>query len=281
MNKILLHYLSERPALYAPSTSKFWDDEHISKGMLEAHLDPDWEAATRKLDFVQRSVNWIANVSNPLKRTQLLDLGCGPGIYAELFAEAGFRVTGIDLSPRSINYARESAVQKNTNIFYQCQNYLTLNYCEEFDVITLIYCDFGVLSKEERKILLSKIYRALKPNGLLLLDAFTAKEYEKKAETKSWSYDSSGYWSENPYACLYSFYRYDDYSTFVDQYIIVEKDTVNRYIIWNHAFSIAEMQTDLNDTGFQRTAFYENVAGDDYTDSSTTLCASAHKIHLS
>ena len=31
-----------KPELYAPSTGKFWDDEHISKGMLEAHLNPNW-----------------------------------------------------------------------------------------------------------------------------------------------------------------------------------------------------------------------------------------------
>jgi hypothetical protein len=38
-NKQLLQYLSKKPTLYAPSSSKFWDDEYISKGMLEAHFD--------------------------------------------------------------------------------------------------------------------------------------------------------------------------------------------------------------------------------------------------
>ena len=33
---------SIKPELYAPSTDKFWDDEHISKGMLEAHLNPNF-----------------------------------------------------------------------------------------------------------------------------------------------------------------------------------------------------------------------------------------------
>jgi hypothetical protein len=36
-----------KPELYAPSTSNFWNDEHISKGMLEAHLNPSWDAASR------------------------------------------------------------------------------------------------------------------------------------------------------------------------------------------------------------------------------------------
>ncbi len=48
-----------KPKLYAPSTKKFWDDEHISKGMLEAHLNPNWDVATRKPEFLDKSVNWI------------------------------------------------------------------------------------------------------------------------------------------------------------------------------------------------------------------------------
>ena len=29
-----------KPELYAPSSSAFWDDPHISEGMLSAHLEP-------------------------------------------------------------------------------------------------------------------------------------------------------------------------------------------------------------------------------------------------
>lgn len=57
-----------KPRLYTPSLNKFWDDEDISKGMLEAHLDPNWDAATRKPKWLDKF---------------LLDLGCGPGLYAE------------------------------------------------------------------------------------------------------------------------------------------------------------------------------------------------------
>lgn len=96
MNHELFQYM-KRPELYAKSTAKFWDDEHISKGMLEAHLNPDWEAATRKLDFVNASVDWITKVAPVSQYTKLLDLGCGPGIYAEKFYQKGYEVTGVDL----------------------------------------------------------------------------------------------------------------------------------------------------------------------------------------
>jgi SAM-dependent methyltransferase len=276
-NQTLLNYLSKRPAVYAPSTAKFWDDEHISGKMLEAHLDPEWDAATRILTFVRRSVDWIAEICNPKKRPKLLDLGCGPGIYAELFTDVGFEVTGIDLSPGSVRYAKESAAKKGKNISYHCQNYLTLDYEQEFDVITLIYCDFGVLSGEDRKLLLGKIYRALKPGGLFIVDGYTDREYEGKAETQSFSYQDSGFWCGSPYACLQSFFRYDDCHTFADQYIIIGEDKIECYNIWNHAFSDEEIRANFGSAGLKDIAFYGNAAGDVYEESSKTFCVVAQK----
>ena len=42
-----LKAMMTKPALYEKGTVELWTDDHISKGLLEAHLDPDWDAATR------------------------------------------------------------------------------------------------------------------------------------------------------------------------------------------------------------------------------------------
>lgn len=39
--------VAKRPELYEKGNIKLWEDTHISKGMLEAHLSPDDDAATR------------------------------------------------------------------------------------------------------------------------------------------------------------------------------------------------------------------------------------------
>ena len=85
--------------------------------MLKAHLNENQESATRKLDFVKKSVAWINTVLPNHHYNNLLDLGCGPGIYAELFYQYGYQVTGIDLSKRSISYAQASAKQKDLILF--------------------------------------------------------------------------------------------------------------------------------------------------------------------
>ena len=64
MIRQLSGYLT-KPQLYAPSTGEFWNDPHISKGMLEAHLNPQEEAATRRHEFLDRSVQWISKIAPP------------------------------------------------------------------------------------------------------------------------------------------------------------------------------------------------------------------------
>lgn len=107
---------SKKPELYAKSTSKFWDDEHISKSMLEAHLEPNIDAASRNHKFIDQSVEWINRIVPAQEYKSVLDLGCGPGLYTERLYNKGYSVTGVDLSKRSIEYAKKQAKGKYQNI---------------------------------------------------------------------------------------------------------------------------------------------------------------------
>jgi len=261
-----------RPPLYSQSTNEFWDDEHISKGMLEAHLNPNWDAASRKPEFLDKSVNWISQIAPPSQYKALLDLGCGPGLYAERFNSAGYAVTGVDFSKRSIAYAKEQASLNKSNIDYHYQNYLTIDYQEQFDVITLIYCDYAALSITDRLILLKKVYQALKPNGKFIFDVFTP--LMRKDESRSWYYrETGGFFSERPHLCLESVYQYDDAdSTELRQFIVITWDTVDCYNIWDHFFTKEVLQSEVHDIGFSKIEFYGDVAGTGFSDTGETIC---------
>lgn len=44
---INLVHLQERPDPFSPGEPLFWDDDHISKSLLEAHLNPNMDLASR------------------------------------------------------------------------------------------------------------------------------------------------------------------------------------------------------------------------------------------
>ncbi len=53
MNTKIINYIKQQPPIYFKSSKAFWDDEHISKSMLKAHLNTDTDGASRKLDTIQ------------------------------------------------------------------------------------------------------------------------------------------------------------------------------------------------------------------------------------
>lgn len=277
MLKELFTYL-EKPELYTESTCEFWNDEHISKGMLEAHLHPTWEAASRCHDFIDKSVEWIAELTPPSTYPNLLDLGCGPGLYCERFFKKGFKVIGIDFSQRSITYAREQASQRDTDINYVYKNYLEINDKNEFDLVTLIYCDFAVLSDVNRAVLLKKIHDALKPGGKFIFDVFSEKEFEDKKETHTWYIrEESGFWNPDKHLCLESHYIYDE-NVRLDQYVIIDKDGQPSIVRnWFKGFTKESIISEVKKTGFKKYDIFSDVTGKPYFDKSKTLCIVAEK----
>ena len=91
--------------------------------MLKAHLDPNFDGASRKLKFIEKSVAWIAEIIPATDYSLLLDIWCGPGIYAEKFAYLSYQVTGADFSRRSNKYAEHPAHCKKINISYLYQHF--------------------------------------------------------------------------------------------------------------------------------------------------------------
>ena len=103
----ILQY-SVKPPLFEPGESRFWDDPYISKSMLEAHLNPEHDAASRRPEIIEKEISTLLS-SGVLKPGQhVLDLGCGPGNSTELLATAFPRATivGIDSSDQMLAVAK-------------------------------------------------------------------------------------------------------------------------------------------------------------------------------
>ncbi len=78
INKLL--EFAKKPGVFEQSSTKFWDDEHISSEMLKCHLHPTTDAASRNHNFIDKSVDWIRVIAPPQTSKKVLDLGCGPGL---------------------------------------------------------------------------------------------------------------------------------------------------------------------------------------------------------
>jgi ubiquinone/menaquinone biosynthesis C-methylase UbiE len=259
MNIDLIKKLSGKPQLYEKGSSMMWTDPHISKQLLELHLNPEHDVASRGKEKIEKITDWILKKA-PNQKMKILDLGCGPGLYSDLLAQKGHSVVGVDFSENSIQYAKRQAKKKQLDIEYLNKNYLELEFDNQFDLVILIYLDFCVLLPEERDKVLEIIYRALKKDGLFICDVVNGKNIDKKTIPQSWEVQKGGFWMDTPYLALSNGYHYPEAKVLANHHIVIgESETVDTYIFWTHYYDRDDLVPILKSKGFAEIVNHENV----------------------
>ncbi|WP_052671107.1 class I SAM-dependent methyltransferase [Draconibacterium sediminis] len=250
---------SQQPEIYNPGNAFMWTDPHISRQLLEIHLHPDIDLASRKKATIEKTIHWIFEQVED-KKLKILDLGCGPGLYTQQIAQKGHKVSGVDISKNSIDYAIEQAKSRNLDIEYINKNYLDLELPEnDFDLVLMIYTDLGVLLPDDRNKLLGKIEKALKPGGTLIFDVLNDRELDKKVSPKNWEVAEQGFWRDKPYITLSESFFYEKEKVILNQHVVAEDEKTSVYRFWTHYFSHEDLIRLLKPFDFTGIEFNENV----------------------
>ncbi|MBW2206122.1 MAG: class I SAM-dependent methyltransferase [Deltaproteobacteria bacterium] len=258
-----LEEINSRPAPFQFYTAdELWTDEHTSMEMLEYHLNESVDLSSRNKDFIDRSADWIVSHFRVDENTRIADFGCGPGLYTTLFAEKNADVTGIDFSERSIRYAKEVADQKGLDINYFQQNYLEFETENKFDLITMIFCDFCALSPSQRKTLLGKFHKFLKPGGSVLLDVHSLNTFDNREEVATYELNQlDNFWSPENYYGFLNVFKYDKEKITLEKYTIIEESRTRVVYNWLQYFSQDSLREEFEENGFKAEGFYSDVAG--------------------
>ena len=178
---------------------------------------------------------------------------------------------GVDLSRRSIQYARDHV--RGMDIRYQLCNYCQLNLQEIFDLITLIYCDFGVLCPADRQETLKRAYAHLRPGGRMLLDVFSSAHEAAFQPYQQWqNCPQGGFWGAEPYIVMEEGRKYPDH-VIGQQITVITPNCVTPYYLWNTCFTPETLAEEAKNAGLRMIKVYGNVAGAPFTQSSDTLAA--------
>ncbi len=256
--------LQDKPEPFSPGEPRFWTDPHIARQMLAAHLDPQTDAASRRPETIQQIVTWISQTLGLKAGDHLLDLGCGPGLYASAFAMQGLKVTGIDFSSNSIHYALEMAHQLGLQIEYRCQDYLQLQDEDRYQAALLIYGDFCPLSPQQRARLLANVQRALKPGGWFVLDVTTPHLRQRLGLKNGWYAAQSGFWKPGPHLVLEEGFAYDN-DLYLDQYIVIEENgKISVYRNWFQDYTPDTIRAELEANGFTVESLWGDLTGAPY-----------------
>lgn len=278
-----LESIARKPPPFHDADASFWDDPYVSNHVLNAHLDPLDDEASRRPEIIDASVEWMAaqiRQCAPLDRPlRIIDLGCGPGLYAQRFAAQGFQVTGVDLSAKSIAYARKAARRDGLSIEYRVADYLNEPLEGPYDAALLIYGGLSELDPAQCEKLLRRTHAILRDGGMFIADVVTPRYAQRVGETDGWYVTGSdGFWERGYHLVLEQSFHYPEESAHLQRFIVILPDgTVKTMPLWRRYFSPTTLNALFSRFGFEAKGWYGDLAGKQFEPTSEWLGSVATK----
>ncbi len=264
MNLLDIVNRNPAPRPWAEGEKIPWDEPAFSTRMLREHLSQDHDAASRRNAKIDQQVAWIHQHVAGGRPTRVLDMGCGPGLYASRLARLGHACVGIDFSPASIAYARECAMADRLACEYRQADLRHADFGAGFGLAMLIFGELNVFRREDAKKILTKARAALAPGGVLLLEPHTYEAVKKEGQaTPEWYARSGGLFSDEPYLALEEHFWDGPTHIATTRIYVIDAATaeVTRYAMSMQAYHPSDYEALLRECGFGATTFYPSLIG--------------------
>lgn len=261
----LSHRGAPRP--WAEGDNIPWNEPGFSERMLKEHLSQEHDAASRRYPVIDQHIHFIHTSLLGERPARVLDLACGPGLYAVRLADLGHSVHGIDFSPASIAYARELAAGRACEFELNDLRKADFNdpRGEGYDLAMFLYGEFNVFRPVDARDILARACAALKPGGLLLLEPSDMDGILKiAAQPRGWTTQESGLFSARPHLLLSESFWDDAAHALTSRYYVVDAESaqVAGYAASYQAYTRAEFTELLTGAGFVDACFYPSLTGD-------------------
>lgn len=162
----------------------------------DGFFEGDWLdeiALNADAEWSDRQTNFLVEKLELETGERVLDLACGHGRVALPLAERGFNVTGVDLSPRSLELARAAADAQGLDVDFVQSDMREIDFDGEFDAAYNVYTSFGYFEEEaENQRALHAVSRALRPGGRFLIDVLNPTGLAARYQTRMWDELDSG-----------------------------------------------------------------------------------------
>ncbi len=143
-------------------------------------MENDWYKKIWTLDIqnqswvedTKRQVDFLVQKLQLKGGERILDLACGFGRHSLELARRGFSVTGVDITPSYIQFAKERAQEEGLYADFLCCDIREIQFEQEFDVV-LNMADgaIGYLENDtENKKIFTSVSKALRHGGRHFMD---------------------------------------------------------------------------------------------------------------
>jgi 2-polyprenyl-3-methyl-5-hydroxy-6-metoxy-1,4-benzoquinol methylase len=143
--------------------ARVWWEDFFNDDYLRTVRTPSAAQVARQCDFLEYSLGLQ-------KGATILDVGCGLGLQAVELAARGYLVVGLDLSLPMLSRAADEAQDRDIKMNFLHGDMREMTFDGTFDAVVCLGTTFGYFDDDTNRQVLERMKRALKPQGLLLLD---------------------------------------------------------------------------------------------------------------
>ena len=170
---------------------------NVDPNWFEGYFEAEWldEIGTRiDPERTRDEVDFVVEKLGLEQGARVLDVGCGHGRHTLELARRGFRVTGIDLSPRSLELARAAADREGLEVELVRLDAREIVYEAEFDAAVNLFTSVVGYFDDERDDLrvLDAVARALRPGGSFFIDTINLLGLVRRYRASDWQELESG-----------------------------------------------------------------------------------------
>lgn len=153
---------------------------------LYSHRDHSEAAACADLIVQATGVEPATGDGQGGRGVDVLDLASGPGRHAIAFAERGFNVTAVDLSPTLLEFARREAEEAGVGIELVRCDMREIPFVDRFDLAVQLFTSFGYFATEEEDArVLMRVRRALHDGAWYALDLINERHLRRTLVPRS------------------------------------------------------------------------------------------------
>jgi SAM-dependent methyltransferase len=255
-----LYQRPEKPTAWENGGNLPWNDPAFSERMLREHLDESHSAASRTTPERALQLPWLWSRLNLHPGSRVLDLTCGPGLYAVALAARGSTVTGVDFSPASLRHARAQAVQQGVAAsctFIEHDVRTAPIEAGVYDAVLLLYGQLAVFTREEAAALLRLAAHSLRPGGRICIELLDQEKVDKQHSTW-WFTDDTGLWGDAPFLHLGERFWDEAQAMSLERFYTIHlaSGAMDEVLLCDQTYAVAAMTAMLHAAGFALVQVY-------------------------